>query len=554
MRKLFAVILLLAFVGVNAKEKKPSYNYQRAMEELQKENLEEAAKYFNKEITENPKNGYAYFWAAAIKTSDENFGANLETKMDLANFLTDVINSMAYFDNALKYIPKKDKEYIYKAHLQKSALHLAIGDTTNALNDLSASIKTLPQNPAAYEKRAQIYYEQKKYNNSNADYQKLIFLNQNDVMGYMGIGRNYNDLQKWNDAIDKFNHVEKIDPTYSAVHSYRAESYLGKGDRNKACDDLLSALRVDDDRAYYLVQNLEDAPFAVMKAKLDIQAEKEPTDTKWPFTNAVIHENRKLYNEAIKYYKQAYKLSPSVSLLKKISKLYLSSNQWQNSLKYIEMATSLDSQDVKLTLIKAYLLQGLDRAQEALPILDKYLTENPKDAFAYYMRGCAKAKLNDINGAIDDLDESIEYNPNHVHSYLMRGDMFMKKGKDYIANNDYKNILRIENDPQAYCCSYFAYLGLGDTTNAIKTLDSVMARDSAAKLWGNYYDAACFYARMNKIPEALRYFELAIQMGYRPHMHVDFDYYLDDFRKLPEFQELIKKYETKIKEDDGDKE
>ena len=88
-------------------------------------------------------------------------------------------------------------------------------DTTKAIADLAQAIKIEPTNPKYYNARAELNYELKNYALADADYQKMISLDQGNVMGYMGIGRNANAESRWDDAIDQFNHVIKLAPDYS---------------------------------------------------------------------------------------------------------------------------------------------------------------------------------------------------------------------------------------------------------------------------------------------------------------------------------------------------
>ena len=39
-----------------------SYNYQRALEAVENEDYNEAMRYFQKAVEENPKDGYSYMW------------------------------------------------------------------------------------------------------------------------------------------------------------------------------------------------------------------------------------------------------------------------------------------------------------------------------------------------------------------------------------------------------------------------------------------------------------------------------------------------------------
>ena len=101
-------------------------------------------------------------------------------------------------------------------------------------------------------------------------------------MGYMGIGRNRNAQKLWDDAIIQFDYVAKLHSDYSLAYAFRAESYIGKKNWDKATDDLVTALKIEDnEKAFYLMQDLEDVPFAKLKAKFQIQSAKEPNNDKW---------------------------------------------------------------------------------------------------------------------------------------------------------------------------------------------------------------------------------------------------------------------------------
>ena len=155
------LFLVLTFVGLNlmAQNRPESYNYQRGLEAVQNEKTEEALEYFNKDVKENPKNGYSYSWIAMLRNHTEEYGRAL-TAADLA----------------IKYLPKKDVEYVIFAYSTRADVYLNLEDTIKAIADYTIAIKTDPEKTSLYEKRAQIYYEQMKYDLADADYQKMIDL------------------------------------------------------------------------------------------------------------------------------------------------------------------------------------------------------------------------------------------------------------------------------------------------------------------------------------------------------------------------------------------
>ena len=128
----------------------------------------------------------------------------------------------------------------------------------------------------------------------------MISLNEGDVMGYMGIGRNANAQKRYEDAIKQFDYVIKLEQNYSSVYSFRAESYMGLKKYNEAIDDVITALYIDnDDKAFYELQVLADSAFDATVAKLKVQKLKAPTENIWTYDLGVVYETAKKYNKAI---------------------------------------------------------------------------------------------------------------------------------------------------------------------------------------------------------------------------------------------------------------
>ena len=203
MKRLLFVLSVMTWsiMWVNAQSvKRPeSYNYQRGLEAMQDEKRQEALDFFNKDLKENPKNGYSYSWIAMLRGQNEEYGRAL-TAVDLA----------------IKYLPRKDAEYVIFAYTTRAGVYLHLGDTVKAMTDYDMAIKVKPDEGDLYEKRAQIYFEQERYDLAAADYHKMIELNPGDVMGYMGLGRNANEQRNWTEAIKQFDYVTKLSSDYSS--------------------------------------------------------------------------------------------------------------------------------------------------------------------------------------------------------------------------------------------------------------------------------------------------------------------------------------------------
>lgn len=141
---LLAVIALLLGVQITFAQnvKRPdSYNYNRGVEAVQSNNFEEALKYLNKELEENPDNGYALVWIAYVHGNQEEYG-----------------RALTAVDKAFKNIPKKDKEYRTFVFLTHAEIYRQLGQSDLAIKDCNSLLKEQPDNFDAYEQRAQFDY------------------------------------------------------------------------------------------------------------------------------------------------------------------------------------------------------------------------------------------------------------------------------------------------------------------------------------------------------------------------------------------------------------
>ena len=340
MRTILLSILIACSSALYADNiKRPdSYNYTRGMEAIQNNNLEDALTYLNKEISEHPENGYAFAWVALVRFYNEEYGRALTA----ANI-------------AVKKIPSKDKEFKAFAFSTCANVFLNLEDTIQAMKDYAQAIALTPEDDRLYNARAQVYYEQGKYDLADNDYQKMISLKEGDVMGYMGLGRNANAQKKYEDAIKQFDYVNKLEPSYSSAYSFRAESYIGLKKYNEAIDDIITALGIDqDDKAFYELQTLADSAFAQTVAKLKVQKLKEPKEYSWPYDLGVVYEKTDRYAKAIPFYKESLAIESNKEIANRISNCYNEIGDYDKALEYCDQAIALDSTKTNYLYFRLY--------------------------------------------------------------------------------------------------------------------------------------------------------------------------------------------------------
>ncbi|MDE6522862.1 MAG: retroviral-like aspartic protease family protein [Muribaculaceae bacterium] len=532
---LIASAVVAGMGNVLAKEvKQPdSYAYTRGMECLNEGKFEDAMDWMQKEISDHPDNGYAYFIISTIHAANNQNGSALSA-----------------INDAIKKLPSKDKVWNSAAMKVRSDIYLAMQDTVKAFEDIAKGMKIQPDNSELYKSRAQIYYEQQKYDLSDTDYRQMIKIDPGDTMGYMGIGRNANAEERWDDAIEQFDYVVKMSPDYSSAYSFRADSYIGKKDWAKATDDIVKALDIDgDNKAFYLMENLPEEAFTQMKTKLKIIKTKQPTNRFWPYTLGKFAIANKNYQEAIDYMEEANSLDSNSAFLEDIAKCYAELRDFEKALQYAQRAIYMDTQDYDLVDLKADILSDMQRYDECIEERDKYVAQYPGMAFAYVTRAEDLMAAHRFDKALEDYTTAGVIVPSLEESayFLMKkGDAYRLSGNMKDAEDNYNKMLLLEKDSALNSKSWtpFAYSGLGNREKALETMQCIVDNDTT-DISGNLYNQACVYARLGMNVEAMETLKKAEEKGYDNYVHIREDYDLDPLHDMPEFQELIRRLEGK---------
>lgn len=526
--KVFTLFILLVAFTVNAKteSKLPdTYAFTRGVEAYQEGKSQDALDWFNKELSDHPDNGYAYIYISALRYGNDEYG-----------------KALSAINQALKKLPKKDKEYTAIAYGTRAGIYMTMEDTVSALKDYDMAIKLEPLNKKHYDHRAQVYFEQKRYDLADADYQKMIALDPGDVMGYMGIGRNAKEQKRYDEALERFNYVIKMEPDYDSGYSFRAECYLKQKKYSEAIDDLIKALSISGDRkAYFLLVTMDEEALPLVKAKLQVQANKEPNEAAWPHYIGLVMEQNNRQKEAISFYEQAQSRDANPIFLERIANCFFDLGDYDSALDYINRAIYMDSSDYDLVLTKGNIYNEMGKYPEAIAELDKYVAKYPDNYFGYYRRGWFKDEANDVDGAIADYTMSITLEPRYAYAYCGRGRFYHEQGKNDLAKADFEKVIELDTVPDpGSSCAHYAYYFLGQKDKAIEFMDSLISKNEDRA--GSYYDAACLYSIMGEKNKAIEFLQKAFEQGFRRIAHTYADHDLDNIREMPEYKALLEKY------------
>jgi clan AA aspartic protease (TIGR02281 family) len=502
-----------------------SYNYTRAVEAIQQENYQEALDFLNMEIEENPKNGYAFAWIAAIRQHYQEYG-----------------RAITALDQALKYIPKKDKTYRTWVYSNKADVYQELDEYDKALECISLAIAADPTDKSSFEKRAQLLFEQEKYAQADLDYQKMIELAPGDVMGYMGLGRNQKMQNNYDAAIEQFNYAIKLSPDYASGYSFRGECYLLQGKYNEAATDIVRALEINyDNKAFYHMQQLADSSITAIATKLRVQAAKEPNENTWPYYLGVVHERKDNYKKAISYYKDALKLETNPIIANRISSCYEDLGNYSEALRYINMAIQADSTNEDFLRIRALIYDATGNTQESIGDWDKYISMDPEYYYGYYRRGWVKDHTGDAEGAIEDYTTSIELEPRYSYAYINRGVLYKLIGEKELAKKDFEEVIARDTLLEESHTIY-ALFHLGKVQEAKDLIQKLLSKNEDAS---NCYEAACLYSLADETETSLEFLRKALEKGNRKFNHIKRDRDLTNLRATSGYTELIEEFEEK---------
>lgn len=499
---LVAPILLGA--GKNEPAQPDSYNYRRGVEAYDEGDRELATQYFNKELSENPKNGYAWIYAASIS---ENNG--------------DVADALKFYTNALKFIPKAANSMRRQAYNNRASLYIGLKDTLRALDDLSMAIKENKEDVATLATRGNIYRIMRQYGKAMDDFNRISAIDEFDISGIIGVGRVHNDQKEWNEAIACFDRAAALAPRDPRPYSFRADAYIGKKEWAKAADDLIKAVEYQDEfAAGQIARAIPTEMKPVMLTKLRVAAKKDGSNVMWPFLAGTIEFGNSRYGEAIALWKEANAIDGNPAFLQAIADCYLRAGVPDRGEMYARRAYAIDPSSP--ADYYRYMLRGAtDRADipAALEWCDSIIEAAPDDADSYSQRGFVKFESgNDtlFREALADIDMGLTLNPDDRHAMLWKGDWLRLSGRRDEANELYRKIVGLASPDDSTSYAYAAS-SLGMADEALRHVMTDVEKDSLDQ--SALYNVACIYSRLGRPEEALAFVGKAVDNGYANSQH-----------------------------------
>ncbi len=521
-----AASLLICSIGFAREQKLPeSYNYQRGVELIHSDRLDEGIDYLTKEIQQNKKNGYAYAWLASAYSQKEEKG----TALHLA-------------EQALKNLPKSDKYYRAWTYSLKGQIYLEMADTTQALSCFSTAIKTEPKNEEWYKYRGYLYRDLKQWDKSDTDFRQYIKLTPGLIRGYFFLGRNLFLQEKYDEALEQYQYAHKL-AERSFTYSAMAEVEVKIGRFEDAANHIFESLKIEQGERTCtdIIAECKNEEFQEMLlSKFHAQSLANPNVIDWYLYTMAIQKVQKKYEDAIRTCKKIQTINPDAYFDDIMADLYSDMGDWRNALLYQNKAVESDTTDIGYRFSRAYTYSEMDSVAQMYADIDYLIKQHPDDARLYFTRAGFNLFRQNYDSAIEDYNVGLAFEDSNDWERYMRGRCYEAIGQNDKAQKDF---LAVEAKTKRPEVRMFVKASLGKKDEAMALADSLLKADTTEYR----YNVACVYALLGEKELALRELEKELQVGYVRFQHLRLD---PDLQSLSgnELEVLIRQYEAKAQE------
>ena len=523
-----AAIMCCTMSFAKTPKQQESYNYKRGVEALKDDKLDEGIRFLQHELEEHAKNGYAYAWMASAYSKKEENGT-----------------AIYCLEQAIKYLPKKEKHYRAWSYSLKSEILLLMQDTVAALEAITQSIKIEPSEEDWFYNRAQIYKDLKQYEFSIADLRKYIKLTPGIITGHIHIGLNYFAQEQYEKALEEFTYAHKL-AKRPFTYAFVAKAQIKLHQYEQAAINIIEALKMDanDDEAKDAIEMCNDRECVdALLPLIDVQIAKHPNDYDWLGMKSYVLVNSKRYAETIDALLRLKQLSTNPAIDGSIAYMYYQIGDNQNALKYADAMIESDTTDVRAYSVRMNIYYAMDSIDLALA--DAYKMEQlaPDDEQTLCESGQMYFFAGHYRRAILKFNTILAMNPRANYFRYLRGRAYLALGEQpSLAEADF-NRAYIESPRGITKAFSLCLLNRFDEARVI--VDSVCIADSID--FSERYNAACVYALIGDEDKALNLLEDEFKDGFVKFNHVRHD---PDMQMLPQgrIDSLLNIYEKKMRE------
>lgn len=530
-RLALCLVCVIALSGCREKvQNAPNrYNYQRALEAFENNEMEQALEFCEKDLEENPNDARTLSMLAAIYHIDNHN----EDALKIA-------------DKAIKYWSGKAGNNVVNPYYLRANIMLELEDTIKALADFDKALRVSDDSNKykIIEAQMEIYYSLNDFKKLKKLAEKTLNEDPSHVMSYFNLSLIAIEEKKWDEALEYAKKIEKLDNDKASYAQYlRVLTSKNIGDYEVTANNIVELLKSEsgNNTGFSMMLQMADSTnmFDAMRDRLEIQVENEPNESYWYYCLGTLYEQNNSFLTAIKNYTRSVELDADALTYKRIALCYSCLGDYKNALKFTDNALMVDSTAPHVMRLRSELLMLENRPQESIKCANELVAADPLQYESYENRADLYQYTGNIEEAIKDYGKSISLYPEGSYARIQRGKLLLKQGQKSKAITDFRKVLKTDSIPDVSSYAHFAYFFLNDYKNAKKHMKQIMCSDNTA---GTYYDAACLYSLLNDSAVSIKFLRLALEKGYRDFIHIAMDADLDNMRNLKSFKSLMKEY------------
>ena len=527
MKRLHLFFAFLLLVCPHAIAQKESYTfddlYRLALESALESKNEEALLYLSKAKTLNPTSSDVYAMSGSISFGliKELWDKQLVSRDSIVQMIPECLSDL---NNSILYWNNESSCSLSLLLYNRADFYAFIGHYQNSYNDIQEAYRSLQKDE--YDVAIDVLLARAEYYEALEEEKKY----QADM----------------NEALEYCKKGIKSDPKKPDYYSKRMNIYYRLGNYKLLIESIIDGLVKFPIEQYEEIDGYEKAlmsDIAYCKKLIDKKLKKDPNNPAWLYIQALISFYNRDYVLALQQYDAMInKVGPAYRLYHAKFLCYHDTRCYDKGMAVLEKMEQLyDSIDVDDTFYKMQLHVMKGEHEKVVEIADYLLNTFGYNAGVLLNRAYSYQAMNQDAKAMVDLNTVIANEPTNVRAYLRRSRLHRKYGATEMAKLDDEMVLKYDTICDGSSVRHYSLYFLGQEDEAIKWVDDIV--EGSPKSISCHYDRACLMSLMGKTDEALKSLRLAMELGFGDFVHLMHDEDLNNLRQLPEFIELVSKYQ-----------
>jgi len=317
-----------------------------------------------------------------------------------------------------------------EAQLKLGQFHLLAKRTKEAGEIADLVLKKQPENIDALFLQIGVLLQEGKTREAVLLLERVTELDADNIRAHISLARIAGTEKRYDEAESHLKRAVQVHPDQAAARLELARFYEQRGEVEEAERELQQALAGHPDNVELLRQlgNFHMRRGAVKKAEEAYlqMASLKPDEIAPMMTVSAFYASQKDLDTALSWMKKAMELQPgNLEIQNAVANLHMDMGKVKEAEEYTDKVLQKDGKNQRALLMKARLLLGSGKAEEAAPLLEGLTKDHPDHAAAYYYLGLAHMTRRDLTKAKAALLKAVEFGPGNVRARMLLAETYL---------------------------------------------------------------------------------------------------------------------------------